>query len=801
MTNTFSKIILLILLKSLASQSSIAQSLGVTVSDNQKTFLAGATIQLTSMADSSQQFRISDPNGRARFEKVNQGVNQLRISYIGYQTLEKTVLVKNGEQNFQFQLESDVIALTEINVVARRPLIRQEDDKMIIDPEPIALMSTNTLEILETTPGLFVDPDGGIYLSSAVPASVFINGREQKMGTQDLMNLLRNLPPGSIQRIEVMRTPSAKYSASASGGIINIVLKKGMKIGRFGSANGGFNQGVYGNQFAGISMNNSGSRASEYLNFNVSNNNGIEDLNSSRLLRVDTALFQSAQTKRETKQAFLGYGISYELNEQFVLSYDGRLSTSLPYSKSDNNNLIQTSEKIAVSETQNLIENDSKTFNINQEFTLLFKLDTLGSELDTKFSFNHIRNDLSQQYGSNIIFPVTPIAFYISGKGSNEQRRSFFGIQSDLSYQLPYKLKFESGFNLGFQQFDSDTDFTRSQNDIQVPDPSRISVFRYRENINAGYLQLSRPLISKLLLKAGIRMEHTYMSGNQIIPSDTSFIVSRSDWFPYIYLSRPIISVAGFELRSFLIYRKTISRPAYQNLNPFVNYVDQFLYEAGNPALKPQFSDNMEVNISIDEMPIFAVGRTYTRDIFSSVVYQDANNPGILVRTYDNLGKNRETYFRAVGALPPGGKYFFVLGVQYNLNEYEGFYENLPLDYRRGSWRWFSFHSLRIGTDTRLTMSGFMMTGGQFNFYELGPFGMLNFGLNQTFLNKKLNITLNARDVLRTMINDFELKQGNVVTSGSRYSDNRRFGINIRYNFGISDRKEKQNMMQFDGQE
>lgn len=784
-----------------AAQSSYAQSLNITVRDNEKALLAGATIQLTYMADSSQQFRISNQEGRAGFEKIKAGVHVIRISYIGYQTIEKSIMVKNGEQNYQFQLEPDVISLGEINVVARRPLIRQEDDKMIIDPEPIANMSTNTLEILEATPGLFVDPDGGIYLSSATPATIFINGREQKMGTQDLMNLLRNLPPGSIQRIEVMRTPSARYSASASGGIINIVLKKGMKIGRFGSINTGFNQGAYGNQFAGISINNGGSKTSEYLNLNLSNNNMLEDLNSSRFLKVDTALFQSAQTKRETKQVFLGYGISYELNEKLVLGYDGRLNASLPGSKSDNNNLIQTIEKLTVTETQNVIDNKSKSFNISQELTLIYKLDTIGSELDTKVSFNHIRTDLSQQYKSNIIDSLAPIPFSVSGEGSNDQRRNYFQIQSDLSYQLPYRLKFEGGFNFGFQEFDSDTDFWRSQNGMQIPDPSRTSTFRYRENINAGYLQLSRPLISQFLLKAGLRMEHTYMAGNQIIPSDTSFTISRSDWFPYIYLSRPIFSVAGFELRSFLIYRKTITRPGYQNLNPFVNYVDQFLYEAGNPALKPQFSDNMEVNISVDEMPIFAVGRSYTRDIFSSVVYQDPNNPGILVRTYDNLGKNRETYFRAAGAIPPAGKYFFVLGVQYNLNEYEGFYENQPLDYKRGSWRWFTFHSLRIGSDTRLTMSGFLMTGGQFNFYELGPFGMLNFGLNQTFLNKKLNITLSARDVLRTMINDFDLKQGNVVTSGSRYSDNRRIGINIRYNFGISDRKEKQNLMQFDVQE
>ncbi|MBK6949284.1 MAG: TonB-dependent receptor plug domain-containing protein [Haliscomenobacter sp.] len=95
----------------------------------------------------------------------------------------------------------------------------------------MANTSTNTLEILEKTPGLFVDQDGNIYLTSATPAVVYINGREQRMGAQDIAGILRSLPPDNIQRIEVLRTPSTKYDAASSGGIVNVVLKKASNSG------------------------------------------------------------------------------------------------------------------------------------------------------------------------------------------------------------------------------------------------------------------------------------------------------------------------------------------------------------------------------------------------------------------------------------------------------------------------------------------------------------------------------------------------------------------------------------------
>jgi hypothetical protein len=284
------------------------------------------------------------------------------------------------------------------------------------------------------------------------------------------------------------------------------------------------------------------------------------------------------------------------------------------------------------------------------------------------------------------------------------------------------------------------------------------------------------------------------MKGRQTVPDDTSFTIHRTDLFPYIYLSKKVMTIAGYELRAYLVYRRTISRPVYEQLNPFPRFVDQYLSEVGNPSLRPQFTQNYEANISVNERPLLAVGVNNTKDIFTNVVYQADSSSLQAYRTYDNLGKNKEWYIRGLGAIPPGGKYFFVLGGQYNHNMYDGLYENKPLTFTKGTWTFFTFHSLKMGKYTQASLQGFIRLKGQQQFYELTSFGALNASLNRQFIKRKLLVTLSVNDMFLTNRNDFKINQGSVKANGSIKTDSRRYGINLRYNFGIRKKEEKQDM-------
>jgi hypothetical protein len=210
--------------------------------------------------------------------------------------------------------------------------------------------------------------------------------------------------------------------------------------------------------------------------------------------------------------------------------------------------------------------------------------------------------------------------------------------------------------------------------------------------------------------------------------------------------------------------------------------------------LRPQFTQNYEANISVDERPILAVGVNDTKDIFANVIYQPDSSKSQAYRTYDNLGKNKEWYLRGLGALPPGGRYFLVLGAQYNHNFYQGLYENKPLLFKKGTWTFFTYQTFKIDKRSVITVNGFIRLKGQQQFYELTTFGALNTSVNRKFFKEKLVVTVSLNDMFATNRNNFTIKQGSVDASGYRKSDSRRFGINIRYSFGIRKKEENTNM-------
>ena len=177
------------------------------------------------------------------------------------------------------------------------------------------------------------------------------------------------------------------------------------------------------------------------------------------------------------------------------------------------------------------------------------------------------------------------------------------------------------------------------------------------------------------------------------------------------------------QLMTRFTYGETIRRPGYGDLNPARTYrptttgLEFGTASGGNPNLKPQFTSNYEANISVDDKPLFAFGVNETTDIFTNVVYQSATNRQVSYRTYDNLGKSRETYFRVIGVIPPGKKFFAVLGTQYNRNNYNGFYEGKPILFNRGTWSVFTFQSFKLDGLSTMTLIGFWRFKGKQQFY------------------------------------------------------------------------------------
>ena len=765
--------------------------LRVTIASLQHNIVAGATLQLYTLPDSvlthSQTALLK---GNTFLVKPFSSL-LLKASIVGYDAIETTLVVKDKPVQLALVFKQQLTSLKSVEIVARKQLMRQEDDKTVVDATVLANSSTNAFEILEKTPGTVIDQDGNVYLSSTTPATVFINGREMKLSSADIASLLKSLPAGSVDKIEIMRNPSAKYDAASSGGIVNIVLKKGVKLGTSGSVNVAYFQGVYSTETAGINLNKSAGKINSYFSYQYTKRNNYEALTSNRLIAADSSLLQQhSYTTYPAVTNYFGGGLDVAFTKKLTIGYDIRLTNTSGTSEASNNNTIYYNPTAqVVNNSKSAVANETGTLYIGNTISSKYKIDSAGSEWTMELDYNYYKNDNTQRYINDFIFPSMPV---VNGNGLNKNDKNMYVAQTDLILKLPSKITLETGLKLTAGTSNNSADyFYKTGNSPVEPDLYQTNTFKYKETIGAAYLQLAKTFAG-FTLKPGLRLETTDINGRQLVPKDTVFSIKRTDLFPYVFLQHNLFKIFGYKLVGNAIFRRSIKRPYYEILNPYPKYIDQYLFDVGNPKLQPQFTTNYELNVTFMSFPVFAAGINQTSDIFSNVTYQD-DVTKIAYRTYDNLGKNKEFYLRAVGGLPPGGKYFFYVGAQYNYNEYNGIYQNQPLNYQHGSWLFFMYHELKASRTLTLDVQGFMRTKALQDFYELNNFGGLYVSANKAVLKRKGNIILSINDLLQTNHTNFVLNQGNVHATGSRVNDTRRVGITFRYNLGLSKPKKESN--------
>jgi len=752
-----------------------------------KDSITNATIQIYSLP--GRQLLQSWLSSPVNIFKVKaSGSYLIKVTAVEFDTLQKVIKVTNKPVFDTLQLIAKVKTLKEVTVASTKPLIRQEDDKTIVDAEQLANASTNAYEVLEKIPGAVVDQDGNVYLNSSTPASIYINGVEMHMSTDDIASLLKALPAGSVSRIEIIRTPSARYDAANSGGIVNIVLKKGVELGTSGSVNIRNDQGVYDTRTAGFSLNKSFGKTTAYLSYQYTHRNYYDDIRSTRVINIDTLLEQRSYTKYSPITNYFGGGFNIAFTKKFSIAYDIRVTAT-------NNNSLATSDNDVSSDvtqnkflqTQSPITNTGNSIVISNTVFSKYKIDSLGSEWTNEIDYTYSKNNNTQLYTINYILPATTA---LSGDGNSHSTANFVNFKTDLSLQLKNKFILETGIKISSDASNNAAlYYTQTGSSQKQLDTFKTNTFTYKENIGSAYVQLSK-LYHGYIFKTGLRLECTDIEGNQIVPIGNPFSIKRTDLFPYFYIKRNLFKIFGYPIIGNAIFRRSITRPAYDQLNPTPQFVDQFTYNQGNPKLQPQFTTNYELNATYDEFPVFAIGVNNTKDVFSPVTYQNDTSK-IAFRTYDNLGKYREIYGRLFGGVPSGHRYFMYAGVQFNYIQYNGSYQNSPLNYSRASWTFFTGHQFKATPTLNFNLNAWMYVNGFRLFNELKTMGQLNLSATKTLLNKKLSIILSGTDLLKTNRSLFHLQQGTVFVDGTRIQDSRRCGITLRYNFGITHAEEK----------
>lgn len=749
--------------------------------------IINASIQLYAWPDSVLlQERLGRPHNMLQ---VKPGKSyRIKIIAVGFNTIDRNITVANAPVAVNLVLTPSFAKLNNVTVEARKPLMRQEDDKTLVDAEQLAGSSTNAYEVLEKVPGAVLDQDGNVYLNSSTPASVYINGVQMHMSTDDIAALLKSLPAGSVSRIEIIRTPSARFDAANSGGIVNIVLKKGVQVGTSGSANLRVDQGVYNNATAGVTLNNRTGKTRSYLSYQYTRRHYFDDIRSTRVIGADTSLLQKSYTKYAPVTNYIGGGIGQALTNSFDLSYDVRVTATHNNNIAATNNTIEnTATQDDIVKTQSPINSAGNSLVINNTLFAKYKLDSAGSEWDNEVDYIYSHGTNGQDYTQQNIIPQLALIY---GNGDNNNRSNTVSLKSDLSLKLPATFMLETGLKYSASaNHNMALYYIQPGSQQKYVDTFKTNTFSYNENIGSAYLQLSKTYHG-YTFKAGLRLEYTDISGHQTIPAGDPFSIKRTDLFPYLYVRYNLFTIFGYPLVGNITLRRSITRPGYEQLNPAPQFVDQFTYNSGNPKLQPQFTNNYEINATYNDFPVFAVGINNTKDVFSQVTYQnDATK--IAFRTYDNLGGYREIYWRLFAGLPGGHKYFMYAGVQFNHVGYTGQYDSAPLNYSRASWTFFTGHQFKATPTLSFNLNGWMLANGFRLFNELKNMGQLNLSATKTLLHKKLSIIVSGNDLLFTNKSLFSIHQQAISVTGSRIQDTRRAGITFRYNFGINHTEEK----------
>ena len=598
---------LLLLLLLLSGKFSIAQiqTIKGQIEDKNLKPIDGAIVSLLKAKDSSfVKTAFSETDGKFELVAIKEGAYFLVITSIGFQkhTSSPFELKQEALSLSTIVLIDDVKMLKEVNIVAQKPFVEKKIDRTVINPDAlIGNAGSNSLEVLEKAPGILVDVNGIISLRGKSGVVVFIDDKPTYLAAADLASYLRSLPAGSIETIEIMTNPPAKYDASGNAGVINIKLKKNTLKGINGGVNLSYGQGRYMRTNNSVNLNYRINKFNFFTNLSANQNNSYQDLTINRLYFNENAIYTSGFTqnsyiKKEFGSNNLKFGLDYYLSKKATLgaAVTGFYNPSFSPVTNNAQVLDQKNNPSLLIKATNPADKIWKNGSINLNY--VYKIDSLGKELSANADYIAYDSDLTQ----NLINST----FSVNNKPLTQTTLSSFlpaiiSIQTaKFDYVNPLKNggKFEVGFKSSLVNTDNTADFYDVLDNIKYPNYEFSNRFKYKENINAGYLNFNKDW-KKLAVQAGLRIENTNINGNQlgnIQTKDSTFTRKYNSIFPTFYMSYKVDSAAVHQLG--LSLGRRIDRPNYQDLNPFTYPLDRYTFYGGNPFLQPTFSYNFELS-------------------------------------------------------------------------------------------------------------------------------------------------------------------------------------------------------------
>jgi len=570
-----------------------------------------ATVTLLRPDSSVVNGDLSKDDGSFRVAPVGPGNYRLRIQAIGLNT--KTINVQitpdvPDKKMGDIKVAETQTNLKEVDIVGEKPIMELKVDKKVFNVEKnTTTAGGSATDVLQNVPSVSVDADGNVSLRGKSDVTILIDGKPSTLLGTDVASALQSLPAGSIESVEVITNPSAKYDAQGTGGIINIITKKDGHFGINGNATigAGTNNKYNGN----LGLNARKGKWNVFLNSSLRDNNTYNNVTTDRQDKKptdSTSLLHSYHTYEHVPRDFFGsfntIGASFDPDKYNSFTVTENINR-MGFSFQDQSNYNVYSQPGEVGNAM---------FNQQRNTNFAVNLFSVSSALDYKHKFKKKDEELSvdgtyaitdftrkQDYVTNN-YPDTsgfnPIAEHSPATGGN----STINAWADYTDPLFTKNgKLGLGFKSQFYNFNSTNNPVVSHaNGPESIDYSLLSDYNYTQQIHAAYANWNDQL-GKFSYQVGLRFEDAIYDGSGKLasdgnPHDTSFHNSFSNLFPSAYISYQL----GGQQSIYLNYSRRTNRPGFMQLLPFIDLSNPGTVNTGNPALIPEFINNVEFSYS-----------------------------------------------------------------------------------------------------------------------------------------------------------------------------------------------------------
>ncbi|MFK7935319.1 MAG: outer membrane beta-barrel protein, partial [Saprospiraceae bacterium] len=569
------------------------------VIDLQDAPISFANVLLLQAADSSLiKGEVTSELGTYEIETTQIGSFIISTTMIGFGVIysQPFDIQSVGEQIQMdvIRLAEESITLTGVDVVAKKPLYEQQIDRLVVNVQnSITSSGATALEVLERSPGVAVNrQNSALSMAGKQGVVVMINGKINRTPVAAVVQLLEGMSADNIEKIELITTPPANYEAEGDAGFINIILKKTSDRG----LNGAFTLS------AGVGNGNT-SAASTNFNFRKNKFNLFGDYSYSRkeqkqlfknyrkIVLDENTVENSTVSARDPIQLNHNarLGLDYQLSEKTVA---GVLISA--YNNKWSMNAVNTVDVLVNQSLDTLITLDNielnqwkhwgGNFNLQHNFTdasqLNFDVDYLRYDNENPTDYFNTYRDAT----GNILFEQ------VTRSGKSTPVTIAVG-KLDYSKKINDKFKIESGLKGTVSRFENDVNVAELVSDVWVNDPNFTAIFNLEEDITAAYVSLDAQLNAKTSGKLGLRYEHTRSNlGSATMPN----IVDRNygNFFPTVFVSRTLSDDSNLNFS----YSRRITRPTFNDMAPFVIFIDPNTFYSGNAALQPALSNTVKVD-------------------------------------------------------------------------------------------------------------------------------------------------------------------------------------------------------------